>query len=203
MNRLPFTHPSHLAAAVDAVRRAAQRHGVVALPTETFYGLAVPPADHLAVTRIFLLKHRPGERALPVVAASPAQLAELVVVPEPWRSKLEAVWPAPLTVVLPARRTGGKGTTLAVRVPDHDLLRALLAEVGPRTATSANRSGEAPLASADAVAEALGGGLELLLDGGDTPGGRPSTLVDLTSDVPRLLRRGAWEPPREWGLGSG
>ncbi len=203
MDRLPFTRPSHLAAAVDAVRRAAERHGVEALPTETFYGLAVPPADARAVSRIFLLKQRPGERALPVIAASLAQLAELVVVAERWRSRLEAVWPAPLTVVLPARRAEGRGTTLAVRVPDHDLLRALLAEVGPRTATSANRSGEAPLANAGAVAEALGGGLELLLDGGDTPGGRPSTLVDLTSDVPRVLRHGAWEPPREWGLGRG
>ena len=75
MDRLPFTRPSHLAAAVEAVRQAAQRHGVVALPTETFYGLAVDPRDGVAMARVFTLKGRPSDKALPVVAASVLQVS--------------------------------------------------------------------------------------------------------------------------------
>jgi tRNA A37 threonylcarbamoyladenosine synthetase subunit TsaC/SUA5/YrdC len=104
----------------------------------------------------------------------------------------------PTVVPLPAGRD-----TLAVRVPDHPLLRALLEAVGPLTVTSANPSGGAPLARAGEVARALGHDLALLLDGGDTPGGVPSTLVDLTGEHPRLLRMGAWTPPPGWGVKRG
>ena len=181
MLRLPFADEHDLPAAVQAVRSAHREHGVVAVPTETFYGLAVPPDDPVAVQRVFALKGRPEEKALLVVGASIAQLDPLVVVPEGWRGRLEAAWPAPLTVVLQAATTlpaGGK--TVAVRVPDHPLLRTLLAAVGPLTATSANRSGGPALARPGEVARLLGDGLTLLLDGGDAPGGLSSTVVDLT-----------------------
>jgi L-threonylcarbamoyladenylate synthase len=199
MLRLPFTAPEHLGNAVAAVRSALADHGVVALPTETFYGLAAEPDDPVGVGRVYALKGRSEGKALPVVGASLAQLEPLVVVPEGWWGRLEAAWPAALTVILEARRAlAAAGLTVAVRVPDHVLLRALLASVGPLTATSANRSGSAPLARADEVVNALGSGLSLLLDGGDTPGDVPSTLLDLTSGQPRLLRRGRWRPPPEW-----
>lgn len=204
MLHLPFSDEHDLSAALQAMREAQHGHGVVALPTETFYGLAVPPNDPVAVDRVFALKGRPAEKALPVVGASIAQLDPLVVLPKGWRGRLEAAWPAPLTVVLPAATTlAAGGRTLAVRVPAHPLLRALLASVGPLTATSANRSGGSPLARAGEVARVLGDGLALLLDGGDAPGGLSSTVVDLTRGVPRIVRQGAWRPPPEWGVKGG
>lgn len=200
MLRLPFADERDLSAALKAVLNARQGHGVVALPTETFYGLAVPPDDPVAVARVFTLKGRPAEKALPVVGASVAQLGPLVVFPEAWRGRLQAAWPAPLTVVLPSRTGLAGGGNVAVRVPAHPLLRALLASVGPLTATSANRSGGPPLSHPQAVARLLGAGLALLLDGGEAPGGLPSTVVDLTGELPRLLRQGMWQVPSEWGV---
>jgi L-threonylcarbamoyladenylate synthase len=200
MLRLPFADERDLSAALKAVLSARQGHGVVALPTETFYGLAVAPDDPVAVARVFTLKGRPAEKALPVVAASVAQLGPLAVFPEAWRGRLEATWPAPLTVVLPSRTGLAGGGNVAVRVPAHPLLRALLASVGPLTATSANRSGGPPLSRPRDVARLLGAGLALLLDGGEAPGGLPSTVLDLTGELPRLLRQGAWQVPSEWGV---
>ncbi|MGZ6140453.1 MAG: L-threonylcarbamoyladenylate synthase [Myxococcaceae bacterium] len=201
MVRLPFSIEADLPAAVVAVREAVAAHGVVAVPTETFYGLSVAPSDGVSVARIFALKGRSARKALPVAGASLAQLSGLVRVPERWRERLEAAWPAPVTVVLPTVVPLPAGcATLAVRVPDHPLLCALLEAVGPLTVTSANPSGGAPLARAEEVASALGHDLALLLDGGDTPGGVPSTLVDLTGEHPRLLRQGAWTPPPGWGV---
>jgi L-threonylcarbamoyladenylate synthase len=201
MLRLPFTAPEHLDVAVAAVRDTLANHGVLALPTETFYGLAVAPDDPVAVRRLYALKGRPEAKALPVIGASLAQLEPLVIVPEGWGGRLGAAWPAAFTAILEARMAlAAAGRTVAVRVPDHVLLRALLASVGPLTATSANRSGSGPLTRADEVADALGAGLSLLLDGGETPGDVPSTLVDLTSGQPRLVRRGRWQPPFEWDV---
>jgi L-threonylcarbamoyladenylate synthase len=204
MLRRPFADPGDLAGAVDAVRAALAVHGVVAVPTETFYGLAVAPDDPEAVDRVYDLKGRPPEKGLPVVGASIRQLARVAVVPEQWRAILEAVWPAPLTVVLQAARgLPGGAETVAVRVPAHPLLRALLEPVGPLTATSANRSGAPPLARAEEVARELGDGLALLLDGGDAPGGLPSTVLDLAHGAPRILRPGAFRPPPEWDVQGG
>jgi L-threonylcarbamoyladenylate synthase len=204
MLRLPFVGPHDLPGALQAARAVLESHGVVALPTETFYGLAVAPDDPEAVDRVHALKGRPPEKALPVVGASLAQLERLVVVPELWRGRLEAVWPAPITVVLlTAGTVAGGAETLAVRVPAHRLLRALLESVGPLTATSANRSGGPPLARVEEVSRLLGEGLALLLDGGDAPGGLPSTVVDLAHGAPRMVRQGAWQPPLEWGVEGG
>jgi L-threonylcarbamoyladenylate synthase len=205
MVRLQFRSEADLPAAAAAVRDALSDHGIVALPTETSYGLAVDPDDDIAVGRLFTLKRRPRDKALLVVGASLEQLGRLVRVPDGWRERLETAWPAPLTVVLPTAAgslAAGSGSTLAVRVPAGRLLRALLAVVGPVTATSANCSGGEALASADAVAELLGHGLAVLLDGGTTSGGSPSTLVDLISSPPRVLRKGPWNPPAEWGVAS-
>ncbi len=203
MLRLPFTSESHLPAAAAALRDALAGHGIVALPTETFYGLAVDPRDGEAVERLLALKGRPREKGLLVVGASLVQLERLVSVPESWRGRLERAWPAPVTAILPvsaAPRPASVEGTLAVRVPASSLLRALLAVVGPLTATSANLSGGPPLATPDAVAEALTDGLALLLDGGNAPGGLPSTLLDFMSSPPRMLREGAWKPPAGWGV---
>ena len=199
MLALPFTLPAHLPAAVAALREAMARHGVIALPTEPFYGLAADPSDEEAVTRVFAIKGREAGKALLVVAANVAQACELADVDEIRRTALAAAWPAPVSVVLPARRgLAAAAGTIAVRVPDHALLRALLARVGPLTATSANRSGAPPCATPAAVAAALATDIDLLLDGGATPGGLPSTLVDWTGDRPVALRPGAWSLPPSW-----
>jgi L-threonylcarbamoyladenylate synthase len=199
MQTVPLTLPSHLPAAVAAVREVLARHGVIALPTETFYGLAVDPGDEVAVARVFAIKGRDGGKALLVVAADLAQAGELAELDGARRAALAAIWPAPLTVVLPVRRPlAAAAATIAVRVPDHALLRSLLARVGPLTATSANRSGARPAAAAGEVAAALAGEVDLILDGGPTEGGVPSTLVDWTGAHPRLLRPGAFALPASW-----
>jgi len=194
--RLPFHLEADLPGAVTACTAVFADHGVVAIPTETFYGLAVPPDDEQALARLFALKGRPHDKAAPVVVASMQQAASLVQVPEAWVDRLAETWPAPLTVVLPAHRGG----TLAVRVPAHPLLRALLEHLGPLTATSANLAGGPPAITPAEVEKTFGEGLALILDGGPTPGGLPSTLVDLTVSPPRLLRPGAWPVHPAWGV---
>jgi L-threonylcarbamoyladenylate synthase len=204
MLRLPFVASSDLLKAVAAVREVLSRHGVVAVPTETFYGLAVDPHDREALSRIYRAKNRASDKALSVVGASLGQLEALVEIREPWRARLDAVWPAPLTVVLPARRAlSGAAATLAVRVPAHDLLRRLLFRVGPLTATSANVSGGTPTVDPAEVERVLGARLDLLLDGGRTPGGSPSTLLDCTVEPPIMLREGEWDPPEGWSVKGG
>lgn len=196
--RLPFRAADDLPLATAAVREALRSHGVVAIPTESFYGLAADPRDERAVARVFAAKGRPAGKELPVVGASIDQLEELVVVPESLRDWLRSVWPAALTVVLPARRPlPAAGATLGVRVPAHPLLRRLLACVGPLTATSANRSGREGLVDPDAVLADLGSGVDVLLDGGPTPGGLPSTILDATSRRLRLVRAGSWNAGRD------
>ncbi len=194
--RVPFHSPVDLPAAAAAVTAAFAGHLVVAIPTETFYGLAVPPDDEEGLARLFALKGRPREKAAPVVAASLQQAATLVRVPDGWWDRLAETWPAPLTVVLPAHRGG----TLAVRVPAHSLLRELLERLGPLTATSANHVGGPPAVTPVEVENTFGDGLALVLDGGATPGGLPSTVVDLTASPPRLLRLGAWPVHPAWGV---
>ena len=201
MLRLPFTEPIHVPAAVSAVRQALAEHGIVAIPTETFYGLAVDPRDASAVDRVFAAKGRPAEKALLVVGASLGQLEELVVVGEPWRSRLTAAWPAPLTVVLPTTRPiPAGGATLAVRVPAHPLLRELLTRTGPLTATSANRTGEPAPSRPGPLVSVLGDRVSVLLDGGRTAGTGASTLIDATCEPPRLLRAGAFTAPANWAV---
>ncbi|NCO68997.1 MAG: threonylcarbamoyl-AMP synthase [Acidobacteria bacterium] len=200
MLRLPFQSPSDLPASLSAARAVLAEHGIIALPTESSYGLAVDPRDRVAVKRVFELKGREKGKDLLVIAGSLAQIDGLVHWPAFWRSRLEAVWPAPLTVILPTREelAASSGAALAVRLPAHALVRGLLLRVGPLTATSANRSGTAPLTTAQAVAEELGEDLALLLDGGPVPGGAPSTLLDLRGARPRLLRPGPWQIPADW-----
>jgi L-threonylcarbamoyladenylate synthase len=178
---------------------------VAAVPTETFYGLAADPLSPAGVERVLAIKGRPEGKPLLVLFGERRQLAPLgVAASAESLDRFFRIWPAALTVVLPlaAPIPASLGApTLAVRVPAHPQLAALLARVGPITGTSANRSGEAPCADADAVEALLGGGeldvLDILVDGGATPGGPPSTLLDATREPPVVLRPGAFAwPPR-------
>jgi L-threonylcarbamoyladenylate synthase len=184
----------------DVMRRAGalvRQGGLIAYPTDTFYGLAVDPRQEAAVGRLFEAKGRPPESALPLIAANIDQ-ARLVARLTPLAERLAAsFWPGPLTLVVgaagglaPAVLAGG--STVAVRVPAHAVARRLAEETGVAiTATSANRSGESPAASAAEVELAVGSSIDALLDAGVTRGGAPSTIVDASGVVPVLLREGA------------
>lgn len=190
--------------ALDEVLSALGRGEVVAVPTDTVYGLAADPRRPGATARLFARKGRPEAVALPVLVADAGELARLAEPLPPEASALVARWwPGPLTVVV--RRAagvdwelGGDPTTIGVRCPDHDLLRELLRRSGPLAVTSANLHGEPPCATPAEVRARLGGDL-LVLDGGRCAG-TPSTVVDWTSGKPRLLRPG---PVPFEGAGSG
>jgi L-threonylcarbamoyladenylate synthase len=173
---------------------------VIAIPTDTVYGLAALPTLPEATERIFAAKHRPLDLVLPVLVADAAQALDLGQGLSPAAERLMARhWPGPLTVVLeraPAAADlalGGGSQTIGLRCPDHDGVRELCALVGPLATTSANRHGEPPITDARTVADTFGAELALVLDGGECAG-LPSTVVDCTQDPPRLLREGrlAW-----------
>jgi L-threonylcarbamoyladenylate synthase len=170
---------------LDPLLACLDRGGVLAVPTESSYALAADPRNPAGVAAIYRLKRREAGKPLPVVAAGLDQLADLGIAPDlPILERLSRVWPAPVTMVLPLARplpaAAGTGT-LAVRIPDHPRLRALLAALGrPLTATSANPSGGAPARTPEAAAALLAGADAWLVDGGPLPGGLPSTLVAWT-----------------------
>ena len=176
----------------DVRRMAAElRSGaVVVFPTETFYALGADPRCAGAVSEVFRLKGRPEDRRLPWIAASRAQVEAVCLLSGPAAALADRCWPGPVTLVLPLRADAGEG--VAVRVSSHPLARALAETLEhPVISTSANPSGAPPLATAAAVREAfVGRGAESLriLDGGRTPGGEPSVIVDLTGASPRVLR---------------
>jgi L-threonylcarbamoyladenylate synthase len=185
----------------DAVQEAAARilrGGVVAMPTDTLYGLAVDPFNRDAVARLYEVKGRPADRALPLIAFDAAQVAAAIGVLPPIGSVLaSAFWPGPLTLLLAAPSTLVSAVTadtgrVGVRVPADAVARAVCRAVGkPITATSANISGEPATADPDDVERTLGARIDLLLDGGATRGGPPSTIVDVSEASPRLVRAGA------------
>jgi L-threonylcarbamoyladenylate synthase len=185
--------PAVIGLAADRLRAG----GIVAYPTETLYGLAVDPRCDAAVERLFQVKGRIGTAAIPLIAASTADALEVGTFGPAARRLARACWPGPLTIVVPAapwlshRLLGGQ-RTVGVRVPAHAVARALTAALGaPITSTSANRSGQPPARRARDVVDALGDAVDLVLDGGDTPGGPPSTLVEIVGERPVLLRSGA------------
>jgi tRNA threonylcarbamoyl adenosine modification protein (Sua5/YciO/YrdC/YwlC family) len=193
MRTLSFRRESEVAAAAAAAVETTATHGVILLPTETFYGLAADPTDPDAVDRVFAAKGRPRELALPVLCCDWQQLGLLVHVPERFRVRLSRVWPAALTAILPAldRLPAAPAGTVAVRLPGHAMLRSVLYRTGPLTGTSANRHGRPACVEPEAALAALATAPDLVLDGGRTAGGAASTLVDLTGDEPRILRQGA------------
>jgi len=182
------------AEAVDLLRAG----GIVAVPTDTVYGIAADMALPDAIERLFAAKRRPPEKAVAVLLADAAQAATLAVVGPAARVLGERFWPGGLTLVLPVR-TGavlprvlaGGAPTVGVRVPDHAAPRALAAILGPLPTTSANVSGEPDARDAQEIAALLGDALALVIDGGPIHGGLASTVVDLTLDLPVIRREGA------------
>jgi len=182
-----------LRAAADILRAG----GVIALPTETFYGLAAAARDVSAVKRIFELKGRPESKPLLVLVDSLAMAQTVASATPQARDLMARYWPGALTLVLPALPvvpsvvTAGTGT-LGVRFSPHPIARGVVELLGePVTAPSANPNGLAPPTSASGVLSYFPEGVDLVLDGGPTPGGEPSTVLDLTAEPSRILRQGA------------
>jgi L-threonylcarbamoyladenylate synthase len=184
-------------AAVEALRQGQ----VVAIPTDTVYGLAVDPMQPGAVERIFALKDRPVDVALPLMVAGAGQLKVTTGSLDTAAGKLaHRFWPGPLTLVVPRARgfsvdLGGPPSarrTVGVRWPAHALVELICAEVGPLAVTSANLHGRPPATSATEVDASFAGldGLALVLDGG-TCDGTPSTVVECRGPACRCLREGA------------
>ena len=181
------------AGSVDAALSALRRGEVIAVVTDTVYGLACDPADPAAVDRVFALKRRPADLELTLLAGDEGDLDELVRWTPVARRLAGAFWPGPLSLVLPVgeRRLAvpRHGDTLSVRVPDHDVLRALLRRSGALASTSANRHGEGPLGDAAALRREFGSEIGAVLSGG-RPGGSASTIIDCSVTPPRVLRDG-------------
>lgn len=187
-------------AAPRAIEWTAERiaeGGVVAIPTDTVYGIAASLVHPQALERIYDIKQRPESQPLPVLVSSIDALSHLVHLNDVAVPLLDAFWPGPLTVVLPAAsrlpgRVLGPGETVGVRLPNHFLAIEVIEKAGGAIAcTSANRSGEPPAKSASAVAETIGSELDLILDGGVAPGGVASTVVAIDDLSLRFLREGA------------
>lgn len=172
--------------------------GIVAYPTETFYGLGALASRHDALERLAAAKLRPEGKPLPLLAGDLAQVEQVASLAAPLARRLAGrFWPGPLTLVLPAAPgvdplvTAGDDT-VAIRIPGSEVARALaLAAGGALVSTSANLSGEPPPAEAGALAPALRSRLDGVLDGGATPGGLPSTIAAVSGDRLRCVREGA------------
>ncbi len=196
--RLTLTGDPEDAALVARAAAIIRRGGLVAFPTETVYGLGAYALDADAVGRIFAAKGRPAADPVIVHVADASALSALAsVVPATAHTLAQAFWPGPLTLIVqkaeavPARVTAG-GPTVAVRVPAHPVAQALLRAAGvPIAAPSANRFSRPSPTRADDVLEDLGSAIDAILDGGPTTHGVESTVLDLTSTPPRVLRPGA------------
>jgi|SRR5215203_2675058 len=171
---------------------------VIAFPTDTVYGLGALPGNAAAVRRLFKVKRRPAEKAIPILIAEIDDLPKVAANVSPAARRLiERHWPGPLTVVFrraPSFREAADPdtTTVAVRVPALEAARALIRGAGGALAvTSANVSGKPAATTVDDVLLQIGRSIPAIVDGGDTPGGVESSIVDCSRDRPRLLREGA------------
>jgi len=169
--------------------------GLVAFPTDTVYGLAAYPFQAESVERLFVAKGRDNQRAIAILVGDPAHLKLVATEMGPMATALaHRFWPGPLTLIVP-RHPALPGVlspldTIGVRMPNHPVALGLLRKVGPLAVTSANLSGSSNALTAQEVRLQLGGRIHLILDGGKTPGGVPSTVVDCTGAQPTVLRQG-------------
>lgn len=180
-----------------------RRGGIVAYPTDTVYGLGASLDKPGAIARIYAVKQRPRNMALPVLLADMQQIADIThgIPPSAW-CFIRNFWPGALTLVLRKSSlvpdiVAAGGETVAIRIPDHPVPLALIKGLGtPVVGTSANLSGQPSPLTADEVRAQLGDKVDLIIDGGRCPGGKESTILDLTEDLPRIVRAGAI-PPEE------
>lgn len=190
-------NPDLLGSSLDRAIECIREGGIVAFPTETYYGLAVDPDSLTAVGNLFKLKGRQADKPLILLIESQEQL-QLVAesIPAQFVPFMEKYWPGPLTLVFPARKnicrqlTGNTGS-VGVRISSHPLARELVRRMGkPITATSANISGQHPASTAAEVQAMFGDSLNYIVDGGPTPAGLCSTVLGLTGGRCTVMRQG-------------
>jgi L-threonylcarbamoyladenylate synthase len=177
-----------------SIERAAARlrtGAVISFPTDTLYAVGARAGDPQAVQRLYDVKQRPRTQPMVLLVRGAEDLRELATLSRDAIDLIARFWPGPLTLVLPAR-SGAPNETVAFRAPDHPVAMALLQALGePIASSSANPAGMRPPVDADAVLDAMGGAIDLVIDGGSCPVGRPSTILDLSGPTPRILRHGA------------
>jgi tRNA threonylcarbamoyl adenosine modification protein (Sua5/YciO/YrdC/YwlC family) len=184
-------------AAVDAAALAVRRGDLVVLPTDTVYGIGADAFDPAAVRKLLAAKGRGREMPPPVLISSATTLDALATgVPGYARALVEAFWPGPLTLVCRQQQSlqwdlGDTRGTVAVRMPDHPVALEILERTGPLAVSSANLTGHPPATDAARAEEMLGESVAAIVDAGTTPGEVPSTIIDVTGDRGRVLRRGA------------
>ena len=181
---------------VDRVRRSLLAGGVIAFPTDTFYGLGADPFNPEAVEKLFHLKNREGKN--PILVLIPAEKKLNLFTHEvnaDARALIETFWPGPLTILFPAlpslphALTAGSGK-IGVRLPGSAATRHLLEEVGPLTATSANLAQGPNPETLESIPDAVAGNCDYLIDGGAATESSPSTLIDTVAEPPVLIREG-------------
>ncbi len=190
--RLRAAEPSAVSEAAAWLRRGYP----VVFPTDTVYGVGVLPYEAVAIDRLYAVKGRPASKGIPILLADPADLERVAGPISAAAQRLIArFWPGPLTIIVPRRpdlpEVISPNDNIAVRIPDHDVARALIREAGGAVATSsANLSGEAPVRSGDVAMRTFRGRVAAVLDDGPSPGDRASTIVDCSGARPVLVREG-------------
>lgn len=188
---LPIDHPKAISRAASIISGG----GVIAFPTDTVYGVGASVFHQAAIERIYKIKERSKEKAIPVLIGDPGELSLISpAINQQARQITDHFWPGALTLILPIRPdlppNLSTSATIGVRMPDHEFTQELLRATGPLAATSANLSGEESALTAQDVFQTLGSKIDLILDGGKSPGGEASTVLDLTGAVPVILRDG-------------
>jgi L-threonylcarbamoyladenylate synthase len=188
---LPITDSNSLAHALDVLAGG----GLVAFPTDTVYGLGAMVFDANAVSKIYMAKGRGQEKAIPILVSDLEQIHRVSSGVSDYAVKLgKKFWPGPLTIVVPRHATipdvVSPLKTVGVRIPNLNVARELLRLTGPLAVTSANMAGQTSPSTAKGVHAQLTGRIPLILDGGVTPGGIPSTVVDCSGDEPVVVREG-------------
>ena len=180
---------------LERARRTLADDGLVIFPTDTVYGVGCRVGSQKGIERLYRVKSRPEQKPIPVLIGDKAHLERVCAeVPENVYPLIERFWPGALTIVLPRSPALpdalGQLPTVGIRMPDHPVALALLGEVGPMAVTSANLSGAGALRTASEAWAEIGDRVELTIDGGETPGGIPSTIIDLTRPDHPILRSG-------------
>lgn len=191
-------HPQTLQAVIAPIKRAVAEGGVIAFPTDTFYGLGVDPSNAEAVQKIFDIKERPADKPVLILIDDRKHLDDWVTeVPPLAETAMSAFWPGPLTLIfrardtVPAVLTAGTGK-IGIRLPGSAFTRQLIHDIGhPLTAPSANISETANPVTADDVNQAVGNKIDWIIDAGPAPGSAASTVLDTTTHPPVLIREGA------------